>query len=330
MEDDLDAIAGGQQDAIPWLSAFYFGNSGDDGTGLKAMVSDRLGDIDAREVNSIPIGVDADGVPVAARVGRFGPYVERGEDRASIPDDLPPDELTIDRAIELLSAPSEERELGTDPDTGLVVLAKPGRYGPYVQLGTPDDAADRPRTASLFQSMSLDTIGLEDALRLLSLPRLVGTHPDGEEITAQNGRYGPYLRKGSDSRSLEREEQIFSINLDEAIALYAQPKRRRGAVERPPLRELGDDPTTGRHMTLKDGRFGPYVTDGETNASLRKGDDVETLTVERASELLAERRAAGPPTKRGRRTAKKRATKKKATKKKAAKKSATRKPPTAG
>ena len=327
MEDDLDAIAGGQQEAVPWLSVFYFGNRGDDdGTGLKAMVSDRLAEIDAREVNSIPIGVDADGVPVAARVGRYGPYVERGEDRASIPDDLAPDELTIDRAIELLSAPSEERELGTDPETGVVVLAKPGRFGPYVQLGTPDDVDDRPKTASLFQSMSLETIGLDDALRLLSLPRLVGTHRDGEEITAQNGRYGPYLRKGSDSRSLEHEDQIFTVTLDEAEALYAQPKLRRGAVARPPLRELGDDPATGRHMTLKDGRFGPYVTDGETNASLRKGDDIESLTVERASELLAERRAAGPPTKRGRRATKKRATKKKAAAKKTgAKKKATKK-----
>jgi DNA topoisomerase-1 len=330
MEDDLDAIAGGQQEAVPWLSAFYFGNGGaDDGIGLKAMVSDRLGDIDAREVNSIPIGVDADGVPVAARVGRYGPYVERGEDRASIPDDLPPDELTIDLAIELLSAPSEERQLGTDPETGLGVVVKAGRFGPYVQLGTPDDTGDRPRTASLFQSMSLDTVGLDDALRLLSLPRVVGTHPDGEEITAQNGRYGPYLRKGGDSRSLEREEQIFTVTVEEAVALYAQPKRRRGAVERPPLRELGDDPSTGRHMTLKDGRFGPYVTDGETNASLRKGDDIETLTVERASELLAERRAAGPSKKRGRRTAKKRTAKKKVTSKKATKTTATRKRPAA-
>jgi DNA topoisomerase-1 len=175
--------------------------------------------------------------------------------------------------------------------------------------------------------MSLDTVELGDALRLLSLPRVVGTHPDGEEITAQNGRYGPYLRKGSDSRSLEREEQIFSVTLDEAVALYAQPKRRRGAVERPPLRELGDDPATGRHMTLKDGRFGPYVTDGETNASLRKGDDIETLSIERASELLAERRAAGPPTKRGRRPAKKKSAPRKASARKSAarKKSATKK-----
>jgi DNA topoisomerase-1 len=209
------------------------------------------------------------------------------------------------------------------------VVVKAGRFGPYVQLGTPDDTGDRPRTASLFQSMSLDTVGLDDALRLLSLPRVVGTHPDGEEITAQNGRYGPYLRKGGDSRSLEREEQIFTVTVEEAVALYAQPKRRRGAVERPPLRELGDDPSTGRHMTLKDGRFGPYVTDGETNASLRKGDDIETLTVERASELLAERRAAGPSKKRGRRTAKKRTAKKKVTSKKATKTTATRKRPAA-
>ncbi len=326
MEDDLDEIAGGGKEAIPWLANFYFGASGPDNDGsdgLKNMVSARLGEIDAREINSIPIGLDADGVPVVARVGRYGPYISRGDDTCSIPEDLAPDELTIDKAMELLSAPSDTRVLGPDPETGIDVVAKPGRFGPYVTLGEPGDGKPKPKTASLFGSMALDTVTLDDALKLLSLPRIVGTDPsDGEEITAQNGRYGPYLKKASDSRSLETEDQIFSIGLEDSLAIFAQPKRRRGAAApKPPLKELDEDPVSGAKIVVKDGRFGPYVTDGEVNASLRKDDDVETITTERAAELLQMRRERGP-VKKKKATKKKSPAKKKAVKKKAVKKKA--------
>ena len=330
MEDDLDDIAGGEMDAIPWLSRFYFG--GEDTPGLKAMVSDRLAEIDARDVNSIPIGVDADGVPVVARVGRYGPYLKRGEDTAGIPEDLAPDELTIDRAIELLEAPAGDRELGIDPESGLPVFAKAGRFGPYVQLGEIDDSSKtKPKTASLFKDMQLESVTLEDALKLLSLPRVVGVDPaDGVEITVQNGRYGPYLKKGNDSRSLESEAQLFTITLEECLRILAEPKRRRGQTVAPPLRELGVDPVSGKQMVVKDGRFGPYVTDGETNASLRKGDTVENLTDERASELLQIRREAAPTKKRAAKRkapAKKAAAKKAPAKKASAKKASAKKAP---
>jgi DNA topoisomerase-1 len=253
---------------------------------------------------------------VVVRVGRYGPYLERVRDgqsqRANLPDDLPPDELTPEVAEQLFSVPQEGRSLGVDPVTGHEIVAKEGRYGPYVTeiLPEPEEppaatngakkkapAKPKPRTGSLFKNMSTETVTLEEALRLLSLPRLVGSDPEsGEEITAQNGRYGPYLKKGTDSRSLTDEEQLFSVTLDEALEIYKQPKQRgrRTAAATPPLRELGVDSATKKPMVIKDGRFGPYVTDGETNASLRKGDAVETLTDERASELLAERRARGP------------------------------------
>ena len=332
METDLDEIARGERESIPWLSEFYFGGVGpaaeDSMNGLKSMVSARLDEIDAKEINSIPIGVDENGVPVEARPGRYGPYIRRGEDTCSIPEDLPPDELTMDKAMELLSAPSDERVLGVDPETGEDVIAKPGRFGPYVTVGLPEDGKPKPKTASLFQSMSLDTITMDEAMKLLSLPREVGHDPaDGELITAQNGRYGPYLKKEKDSRSLETEDQIFSVTLEEALAIYAQPKRRRGAAApKPPLRELENDPVSGAPIVVKDGRFGPYVTDGETNASLRKGDDVATITTERAAELLQIRREAGPAKKKKAKKkapAKKKAAKKKApAKKKAAKKKA--------
>jgi len=323
MEDDLDDIANGDGEMVPWLTNFYFGvdgtGSGRHG-GLKELVSDRLDEIDARAVNSIPIGVDENGQLIEARVGRYGPYLERGDERASIPEDLPPDELTIDRAVELIEAPKGDRVVGPDPATGLPVYAKAGRFGPYVQLGDIEEGAkDKPKTASLFQSMAVDTISLDEALQLLSLPRTVGADPEsGEEIQSLNGRYGPYLKKGTDTRSLETEEQIFTVTVDEAIKLFAEPKRRRGQRAQTQLRELGPDPSTGKPMVIKDGRFGPYVTDGETNASLRKGDKVETITDERAAELLQDRRDRGP--------AKKRASKKKAaTKKRANKKAATKK-----
>ncbi len=257
------------------------------------MASANLDEIDAREINSIPIGEDDDGVSIVARSGQYGPYVQRGDDRASIPDDLAPDELTVEVAIELLEAPSGDRVLGTDPETGLTVTAKSGRYGPYVQLGEFEDGAKKkkkPKTASLFKSMDLDSVTMEDALKLLSQPRVVGLHPEDDvEITAQNGRYGPYLKWGKESRSLEEEEQIFTVDLDDAIKRLAEPKKR-GRRSTAPLRELGDDPNSGKPVQVKDGRYGPYVTDGETNASLRKGDSPADVTLERAAELLQERR----------------------------------------
>ncbi len=366
MEDELDAIAGGREQRTNWLNNFYFG--AETGTeqsvaragGLKKLVGGNLEDIDARTVNSIHLFDDAEGREVHVRVGRFGPYLERdvqdesaaaGElkpQRANLPDDLSPDELTLEVAEKLFSTPQEGRELGVDPVGGNRIVAKEGRFGPYVTEILPDPPEDgagapvpldptpvdlptgggtaaassggtatktrapakkapakkaaakkvvgpKPRTGSLFKGMDLATITLEDALRLLSLPRVVGNDPaDGEEITAQNGRYGPYLKKGTDSRSLTDEEQLFTVTVEEAVKIYAEPKRRGRAAAAPPLRELGTDPVSGQPMVLKEGRFGPYVTDGETNASLRKGDVVETLTDERAVELLGERRARGP------------------------------------
>jgi DNA topoisomerase-1 len=300
MEDDLDRIAAGDEHRVEWLGSFYFGEGpgdaeGASSPGLRELVSD-LGAIDAREINSLEIG---DGIVL--RVGRYGPYLERDGQRASVPDELAPDELTLERAEELLAQPSGDRELGIDPETGLTIAARTGRYGPYVTEVLPEDAKDKPRTSSLFKTMSLDTIGLDDALRLLQLPRAVGVADDGEEVVARNGRYGPFVQKGKESRSLESEEQLFTIDLPGALALLAQPRQRRGqrAAAAKPLRELGTDPAGGGEIVLKEGRFGPYVTDGETNASLRKGDDPETVTLDRAVELLAERRAKGPAKKRG-------------------------------
>ncbi len=330
MENDLDEIAGGREEALPWLTRFYFGaevepghaprdgeaDGGGNGSkrlGLKTAVATHLGEIDAREVNSIPIGADAEGREIVVRVGRYGPYLQRGEDRASIPDDVAPDELTVARAEELLSAPSGDRELGTDPDSGLPVLLRTGRYGPYVQLGEAVDGA-KPRTASLFASMSPATVTLDQALDVLRIPRVVGVDPEtGEEVVAQTGRFGPYLKRGSETRSLTSEEQLLTVTVEEAQAIFAQPKVRRGrGAAAPPLRELGSDPGTGLPVVVRDGRFGPYVTDGTVNASLRRGDEVEGITIERAAELLAERRAAGPSRRRagGGRAAKKAGAKK--------------------
>ncbi|MEE6177088.1 type I DNA topoisomerase [Mycobacterium sp. 050134] len=333
MEDELDAIASGQERRTDWLNNFYFG--GDHGVadsvarsgGLKKLVGVNLEGIDAREVNSIKLFDDVQGRPVYVRVGKNGPYLERmvtgdpddpsGErkpQRANLNDSLTPDELTLEVAEELFATPQEGRVLGVDPETGHEIVAKDGRYGPYVtevlpktdddddgSAGTPakkgkKPTGPKPRTGSLLRSMDLQTVTLEDALKLLSLPRVVGVDPaSGEEITAQNGRYGPYLKRGNDSRSLATEDQIFDITLEEALKIYAEPKRRgRQSAAAPPLRELGNDPASGKPMVIKDGRFGPYVTDGETNASLRKGDDVMSITDERAAELLADRRARGP------------------------------------
>jgi DNA topoisomerase-1 len=316
MEDDLDGIATGSEDPVAWLRHFY---EGDGEPGLHRLVSEHLGDIDAREVNSIPIGKDSAGVEILVRVGRYGPYLQRGDDRAAVPDDLPPDELTVAKAEELLSAPSGDRSLGLDPASGLEVVAKAGRYGPYVSSGE--------KTASLFKTMDLDTVDLDAALRLLTLPRVLGVDPaDGEEIVANNGRYGPYVKKGSDYRNIESEEALFTVTLDEAVAIFAQPKERRGrAAAAPPLKEVGNDPVSGKPIVVKEGRFGLYVTDGETNASLRKDDKVEELTLDRAAELLADRRARGPAPKK--RTARKAPAKKAAPKKAAAKKKAAPKKP---
>jgi DNA topoisomerase-1 len=293
MEDDLDRIAAGDEHRVEWLGRFYFGDgpgaADASSLGLQELVSD-LGAIDAREINSLEIG---DGIVL--RVGRYGPYLERDEQRASVPDELAPDELTLERAEELLAQPSGDRELGADPATGLAITARTGRYGPYVTEVLPEESKEKPRTASLFKTMSLDTVTLEDALRLLQLPRVVGVAPDGEKVVARNGRYGPYVQKEKESRSLESEQQLFTISLEDALALLAQPRQRRGQrAATKPLRELGSDPVGGKEIVLKEGRFGPYVTDGETNASLRKGDDPETVTLDRALELLTERRAKGP------------------------------------
>jgi DNA topoisomerase-1 len=288
LEDDLDRIASGDEERVAWLGRFYFG---DGDPGLHSLVTEHLEGIDAREVNSIRIP----GSDVVVRVGRYGPYLERGEQRASVPDDTAPDELTVERAEELLARPAgDERALGTHPETGRELVARDGRYGPYVTEVLPEGEDGKPRTASLFSSMSLDTVTLDDAVRLLTLPRTL-TAPDGGEILVSNGRYGPFVKKGSETRSLDSEEQLLTLTVDEAEALLAQPKQRRGrGAPKPPLKELGADPATGKALVVKDGRFGPYVTDGETNATLRKGDDAEGLTLERALELLAERRAKGP------------------------------------
>jgi DNA topoisomerase-1 len=358
MEEGLDAIAAGDQNRVEWLRRFYFGDEATSAEGLRNLVED-LGEIDARAISTIDIG---DGIVV--RVGRYGPYIEEvapaGIDpatgevteayagdaapsatprRATINDDIAPDEMTPEKGRELLALAADDgRVLGQDPATGRDIVAKAGRYGPYVTEVLPAAADEapakgrakakaKPRTASLFKDMDLATIDLESALRLLSLPRVVGVVTEGEgesatqvEITAQNGRYGPYLKKGTDSRSLETEQQLFDITLEEALAIYAQPKTRGRAAAKPPLKELGPDPVSGKPVVVKDGRFGPYVTDGETNATLRRDDDPETITSERGFEMLAEKRAKGPTT---RKRAAKKATKK-AVKKTAVKKTATK------
>ena len=331
MEDVLDEIAAGRKDRQSELAEFYYGS--DSVAGLKPLV-DGLGDIDARELATFPIGGADSGIHL--RVGRYGPYLEGPDDdgtpyarRANVPDDLPPDELTLEKATELLANPAgEEIELGVHPESGLQIVAKNGRFGPYVTEVLPEDApkSAKPRTGSLFKSMSLDTITLDDALKLLSLPRVVGLDPaSGEEITAQNGRYGPYLKKGTDSRSLTSEDQLLTIGLDEALRIYAQPKQRGRAAAAAPLKELGEDPVSKQPIVVKAGRFGEYVTDGEYNATLRKDDSVEAITLERAAELLAERRAKGPAKKASKRSAKKTPAKKSAAKKTAAKKTAAKK-----
>jgi DNA topoisomerase-1 len=295
MEDDLDEIAGGREQREPWLGKFWFGN----GTpGVKSLCAQALEQADPVEINAIPIGVDGDGELIVVRNGKYGPYVKRGDDTASLPGDIALDELTIDRAVELLNAPKGDEPIGTDPASGLPVYAKNGRFGPYVQLGDADTlpAKEKPKMESLLSSMSLTDITLDQALKLLALPRVVGVDGEGVEVTAQNGRYGAYIKKGEETRSLESEEQIFTVTMDEAHELLAKPKQygSRRAKPAAPLRELGNDPVSGQLVTVRDGRFGPYVTDGEVNASLRKGDVVEGITIERAAELLQIRRETAP------------------------------------
>jgi DNA topoisomerase I len=306
MEGALDEIARGEAARVPWLRRFYFGTDGKIGAdgkqgikeeGLKELVSD-LSDIDARDVSSFPLA----GSDIVVRVGRYGPYLERDGQRVNVPEGTAPDELTAEAATELLERPSGDKILGSDPETGRTIIAKAGRFGPYVteQLAQDAPASAKPRSSSLLKSMELDSITLDDALRLLTLPRTLG-ELDGESVTTQNGRYGPYVKKGTDSRSLETEEQLFTVTLEQAKELFAQPKprgRSARAAAAPPLRELGEDTASGKPIVLREGRFGPYVTDGETNASLRKGDIVESITPQRAIELLAERRAAAPSGKR--------------------------------
>ncbi|HVM40951.1 MAG TPA: type I DNA topoisomerase, partial [Acidimicrobiia bacterium] len=319
MEEDLDGIARGEIEAAPWLHRFYFGNGQ---VGLKKLVADHLPEIDAREVNSIPIGADGDGNDVVVRVGRYGPYLQRGEDRASIPEDIAPDELTLERAVELLEkGAGEPTVLGDDPETGLPVSVRHGRFGPYVQLGEATDENPKPPRAGLFRSMDPATLTLDEALALLALPRVVGTAADGTEITAQNGRFGPYIKAGTDTRSLESEEQIFTITEEQARELLAQPKkgRRRGPNV---LKELGEHPDSGAPVRVLEGRYGPYVTDGTVNASLPRGRTPEDVEMEEALHLLAERAAKAPAGGRRKKTAsrKKGTSKKKASSKKSSSK----------
>jgi len=331
METDLDGIASGAEHAIPWLTDFYFGD--DDDPGLRDKVNDRLGDIDARAVNSIPIGPDSNGEPIVARVGQYGPYLQRGEDTKSIPDDIPPDELTPIRAEEILAVP-DEIPLGEHPDTGLPIVVKDGKFGPYVQMGVYDDESDeKPQTSSLFEGMDMGGLTLERAVELLTIPRIIGVDPsDGLEIVARNGPHGPYIEKstkgeeGHDTRSFESEQELLTMDLKRALELFAEPKRRRGARNTGPLKRLGIDPVSDREVLVKDGRFGEYVTDGEVNASLQQGDSVERIDIMRASELLTIRRQKmelNPQPKKAKKTAKKSA--KKSAKKASAKKSTAKK-----
>ncbi len=289
MEDDLDEIASGDEARTAWLQRFYFGSNGDNG--LKDLVEKQLGDIDAREINTVPLPR----TDIVVRVGKYGPYLERGEDRQTLPEGIAPDELTPERAEEILAQAGQEHVLGVHPETGHSIAVRAGRYGPYVTELL--DGDEKPRTASLLKTMSPETVSLDDAVRLLTLPLTLG-ESEGEEVVAANGRYGPYVKKGKESRSLETEEQLFTVTLDEALALLAQPKARGRRAAAPPLKELGDDPVSGKPIVLKEGRFGPYVTDGETNASLRAADSIEEITPARAAELLQNRREAGPPKKR--------------------------------
>jgi DNA topoisomerase-1 len=329
IDSDLDRIARNERQKQDWLQHFYFGDETDQMPGLKRLVAENLDEIDAAEINTFPIGNDPDGNMIVVKPGKYGPYVKRGEDTASVPDDLTPDELTVEMALKLLAMPKSDEPIG-ELD-GYPVFAKNGRYGPYVQWGSPDNlppGLEKPKMASLFKTMVLERLTVDEAEELLQLPRTLGVDPtDGVPITANNGRYGPYVQKGKDFRNITNEEQLLTITLDEAVAIFSQPKvfRRGGATNmaaKGPLREFGTDPVSGSAVVAKDGKFGVYVTDGETNASLSKGDRLEEMLPERAFELLAIRREAiiekgGAPAKKARAT-KKAAAKKAAPAKKAA------------
>ena len=312
MEEALDAIARGEGEAEKWLHSFYFGNGQ---VGLRDLVADEhVAQIDKAEVNAVHIGVDDEGRELIVRVWPNGANIERGDEKGPVPAELAPDELTPEKAEELLAIPTGPREIGTDPDTGLTVLVLTGRFGPFVQLGEQAPGTkEKPKRASLFDSMDPTTVTLEQALALLSLPRVVGLDDDGVEVTAQNGRYGPYLKKGTDSRSLGSEGELFSVTMEQATAIFAAPKERRGrGAAKPPLAELGAHPESGEPVRVLDGRFGPYITDGTVNASVPRGTDPDSVTLEQAVELLRERAARAPATKR---PAKKKAPAKRTTKK---------------
>jgi len=332
IEEDLDAIARSEQMKDKWLHRFYFGDATDEALpGLKRLVTENLDEIDAAEINTFPIGLDPDGVLIVAKPGKYGPYVKRGDDTASVPEDMTPDELTVEEALRLLAQPKSDTPIGELE--GLPVFAKSGRYGPYVQWGTPEQlppGMEKPKMASLFKTMTLERISVDDAKDLLQLPRTLGVDPvDNVPILANNGRYGPYVQKGKDYRNITSEEQLLEITLDQALQIFSMPKSyKRGGpslAAKGPLREFGNDPVSGKPVVAKDGKFGVYVTDGETNASLSKGDRLDAMPNERAYELLAIRREAiiekgGVPGKKA--AATKRAAAKKAAPKKAAAKRA--------
>ena len=315
MEDDLDAIARGEREAVPYLRDFYFGDQG-----LQKLLK---AEIDARQVCSLPVGENENGETVFIRVGRYGPYVECGEDRATIPESVEPDELDLEKALELLRTGSGPQQLGSDPASGKPVYAKSGRFGPYVQLGDADED-EKPKMKSLLPGMSLDTLTLEEALELLALPRELGVHPTMEApVFADYGRFGPYVKCGSETRSLKDGDDVRSVTLERAMELLAEEKRARRGPE--PIKALGESPETSETIQLMKGRYGPYVTDGVTNASLPRGMAPEEITLEGAIELLRERAARGPARKARRKKAKKKPAKKKTTKKAASKKKASKK-----
>jgi DNA topoisomerase-1 len=334
LEAILDRISNGDANSVETLAEFYFGPMVDGvrKDGLRDLVTERLPEIDAAAINTFLLGDDHNGMPIIAKPGKFGPYVQRGDDTASVPDNLPPADLTVAVALELLAMPKGGKPIGEDPETGLTVFVMSGRFGPYVQLGELEDDPDgKPRRASLFKSMDPYEVSLEQGLELLSFPKVLGADPEtGKTIRAQNGKFGPYLTKGDEgdeekpeTRSLDSEEQLLAVTFENALALFAEPRRFGKRAPKPPLADLGIDPASGRPMLIKDGKFGPYVTDGETNASLRVGDVPETLSPERGAELLQARRDyiaenGGPVAKKAAKKSVKKAAKK-ATAKKSAK-----------
>ncbi len=298
MEDELDAIASGEREPVPWLHDFYFGGSSEGSgrpimhKGLQGLLTETTEGIHPREASKIPIGANEDGEEIVVRIGRYGPYVQLGEEgaRATVPDELPPDELTVERALTLVQqAESGGRVVGEHPETGDAIHIKEGRYGPYVQLG--ENGGDtKPKMASLWPGMTMDSVTLEDAVKLLSFPREVGPHPEtGELITALVGRYGPYISMAKENRSLPNHESLLTLTVDEAVELFKQPKGGRGRGSAAVLKELGPHPESKEDLQVKTGRYGPYVTDGTVNATIPKGTDPESLTMEQAVELIAKR-----------------------------------------